>query len=243
MKQIRIRTNLQSVLILVQRQRKYSQNSVPRIAGMILKEHSMSANIITITREFGSGGRTIGKAVAGILGYEFYDWQLVSKIAAHSGFAEEFVDANCEDCGVMPWAFQSPVGGFDLNEQLYSVQREVIEEIAEKGSCVIVGRCADYILRNRTDTLNCFIYAADEKRMERIEREYGQTEVPVRKRMKEKDRHRKAHYQFHTGRKWGRSFYYDLCLDSGRLPLQTCIDLIVLAAREFDEKDCPPRED
>lgn len=202
----------------------------------------MSANIITITREFGSGGRSIGRAVAAALGYEFYDWSLVGKIAAESGFAQEFVEDNCEDAA-MPWLFRSTAGSFDLSDQLFLAQRRVILELAEKGRCVIVGRCADYILRERTDVLSCFVFADDSSRIRRIEKEYGKTDVPTPKRMKDKDRKRKAHYQYYTGRKWGRSFYYDLSFDTGRIDMDLCASLIVQAARNFDAQKTHPRED
>lgn len=203
----------------------------------------MSANIVVITREFGSGGRTIGKETARALGYDFYDWNLVEKIAAESGFAKSFIEENGEDCSSMPWLFKGSNGGFDLDDQLYAASREVILKIAEKGNCVIVGRCADYILRQRSDVLSCFVFADEQKRMERIEKEYGVTDVPVKKRLREKDRRRKAHYQYHTGRKWGKSFYYDLCLDSGRLSIETCTALIVQAARALDPEAAAGRED
>ncbi len=194
----------------------------------------MSAKIITITREFGSGGRTIGKKVAEALGYDFYDWNLVSKIAAESGFAPEFVEENCEDASsALPWLFRAQNVGGDLSDQLFAAQRNVIWQLAEKGSCVIVGRSADYLLRTRTDVLNCFIYAEGEAKKQRIIHEYGETEVSIDKRLKDKDRKRKAHYQYYTGRKWGRAFYYDVCLDSGRLGIDACIDTVVSLAKSF----------
>ncbi len=194
----------------------------------------MSAKIITITREFGSGGRTIGRLVAEQLGYDFYDWNLVSKIAAESGFAPEFVEENCEDASnYVPWLFRAQNIGSDLSDQLFAAQRRVILELAEKGNCVIVGRCADYILRNRADALNCFIYAEEETKKQRVIHEYGQTEESIDKRLRDKDRKRKAHYQYYTGRKWGRAFYYDVCLDSGRIGIDECVSVICSLAESF----------
>lgn len=202
----------------------------------------MSANIITITREFGSGGRTIGRRVANELGYDFYDWNLVGKIAEESGFASDFVEENSEDStSYLPWLFKGQSTGGDLSDQLFAAQRRVILELAEKGNCVIVGRCADYILRNREDVLNCFIFAEESYKKERIVKEYGETEVSIDKRLKDKDRKRKAHYQYYTGRKWGRAFYYDVCLDSGRLGLENCIEAIVQIARNYT--DHPGKDD
>lgn len=195
----------------------------------------MSANIITITREFGSGGRTIGRKVADALGYDFYDWNLVEKIARDSGFSEEFVEANGEDASTsFPWFFKNAAGGPDLSDQLYLAQCEIIQQLAAQGHCVIVGRCADYILRHRNDVLSCFIFAGEAFKKERIIVVYGETDVAIEKRMKEKDRRRKAYYQYYTGRKWGRSFYYDLCLDSGRLGVEMCANLIEQAAKAYE---------
>lgn len=200
----------------------------------------MSANIITITREFGSGGRTIGRMVADALGFDFYDWNLVEKIARESGFSQEFVEENGESASTsFPWFFKNASNGPDLSDQLYLAQCRVINELAEKGHCVIVGRCADYILRDRKDVLTCFVFAEENYKRDRIIRVYGETDVDINRRMKEKDRKRKAYYQYYTGRKWGRSFYYDMCLDSGRLTPEVCAHLIVQASRSFP---CTPKE-
>lgn len=199
------------------------------------KRCNMSAKIITISREFGSGGRTIGRLAASQLGYDFYDWNLVEKIAKQSGFAAEFIEENGEEQDRFMSMLASSSFGFNLNEQLFEAQTKVILDLAAKGNCVIVGRCADFLLRNEPDVLSCFIYADEESRKKRILSEYGETSESIDKRLRDKDRRRKAHYQYFTGRKWGTSFFYDLCLDTGRLSLQTCADLIVKAALELEE--------
>lgn len=190
----------------------------------------MSANIITITREFGSGGRTIGKLVAQEMSYEFYDWNLVEKIARSSGFASEFIEANGEEQDRFASMLATSSFGFNLNEKLFEAQSRVILDLAKKGSCVIVGRCADYLLRNEENVLSCFIYANEESRKERVEREYGPTDTPIEKRIRDKDKRRKAHYQYFTGRKWGKAFYYDLCIDSSRIEDEDAAAMIILAA-------------
>ena len=194
----------------------------------------MKAKVITITREFGSGGRTIGKRTAEKLGYDFYDWNLVTEIAKESGFAPSFVEENLEDAqNYVPWLFSLQSAGNDLSDQLFAAQRKVILDLAEKGNCVIVGRCADYILRKRSDTLSCFVWAHKEAKKKRIVEEYGETEVKIDKRMKDKDKKRKAHYEYYTSRKWGKAFYYDLCLDSGILGIENCVSTIVSLAENF----------
>ncbi|MDO4663901.1 MAG: cytidylate kinase-like family protein [Erysipelotrichaceae bacterium] len=193
----------------------------------------MSAKVITITREFGSGGRTIGRKVAEALGYSFYDWNLVEKIATETGFAKEFIEENGEEQGRFSAVFTSSSFGFNLNEQLFEAQSRVVLKLAEQGNCVIVGRCADYLLRNDPNTISCFIYANNEARKNRIINEYGETDVPIEKRLKDKDKRRKSHYEYFTSRKWGKSFYYDLCIDTGRIPIDTAVNLIVEAAKGY----------
>lgn len=193
----------------------------------------MSANVITITREFGSGGRTIGQLVAQELGYDFYDWNLVEKIAEETGFAHSFIEDNGEERDRFAAMVSSNNFGFNLNERLFEAQTRVIFDLAQKGNCVIVGRCADYLLRNEPETLSCFIFSNLEHRKERVLMEYGATDVPIEKRIRDKDKRRKAHYQYFTGRKWGRAFYYDLSLDTSRLPVEECAKIIVSAARNY----------
>lgn len=210
---------------------------------MSVQENIMAANIITITREFGSGGRTIGRQVADTLGYTFYDWELVMKIAQESGFDADFVSENCEDSSSrFSWLFKDAGKGMDLSDQLYCAMSRVVEEIASKGKCVLVGRCADYILRERTDVLSCFIFADEEFKKERIVNVYGETEKSIDRRLKEKDGKRKSHYQYYTGRKWGRAFFYDVCLDSGRLGIDNCTSTIVALVKEIGDHQ-KPRED
>lgn len=195
----------------------------------------MSAKVITITREFGSGGRTIGKEVAQKLGYDFYDWNIVSEVAKESGFAQEFVEENGEDASsTNSFIFRFNNSGSDLMDKLYIAQRKVIKEIADKGNCVIVGRCADYILRERKDALHCFIWADKKFKEERVVNVYGETNESIEKRLVNKDKKRIAHYEYYTGRKWGRPWYYQICLDSSSLGIDTCVDTIVELAGKID---------
>lgn len=121
--------------------------------------------IITITREFGSGGRTIAKKLAEKLGYAYYDYEIVQQIAQESGFAKEYIEENGEDASsTSTFGFIWNNYGYNLSDELYIAQRNVICELADKGNCVIVGRCSDYILCDRKDVLNVFIHADFEYR-------------------------------------------------------------------------------
>ncbi|MDD7280508.1 AAA family ATPase [Floccifex sp.] len=193
----------------------------------------MSYSVVTITREFGSGGRTIAKKLADELGYDYYDYELVEKIAKESGFAKGFVEEYGEE--VQPGGFFSYFGNnwgaLSINDQLYFAERKVILELAEKGNCVIVGRCADYILKDRTDTLNAFIYADLEWKKDRIVNLYGETDVDVEKRIMEKDRRRKAYYKYYTDRKWNRAANYHISLESSELGIDKCVEILKSIAK------------
>jgi cytidylate kinase len=196
----------------------------------------MSAKVITITREFGSGGRTIGKEVAAQLGYDFYDWELVKKLSEESGFSEEFIEKNGEDASsTHPWLFRFNNSGNDIVDRLYVAQRNLIRELAEKGNCVIVGRCADYILRDRDDVLNVFVWATEDFKKKRVVELYGETADSIEKRLDDKDKRRKAFYQYYTNRKWGRAWYYQVCLESSRLGVENCVKLITQMAKDLYE--------
>lgn len=195
--------------------------------------------IITISRQFGSGGRTIGKAVAEKLGYKCYDTELVEKVAKETGFDPSYIaDAGEYAPGksILSYAFGSAVphgtsGHMSASDYLWSVQCRIISELAEKGNCVIVGRCADYILRERDDCLNVFIYANDEYRKERIVKLYGERDATPQKRIEDKDARRKVNYKYFTGRNWGDTENYHICLDSSVIGHDKCVDIIAEIAK------------
>ena len=195
----------------------------------------MSHKIITISRQFGSGGRTIGRALANRLGIPFYDKELVEQIALESGFDPKFVEENGEHApnrSRFAYAFANHgvpgvMNGLSTADFLWSVQCNVILQLAEKGPCVIVGRNADYILKDREDVLHVFIHADDEFRKNRIVKLYGQSEKTPAARLAEKDKRRKVNYQHYTGRNWGDAQNFDVCLDSSKLGVEACADLIV----------------
>ena len=188
----------------------------------------MSYSVVTITREFGSGGRTIAKKLAEELGYDYYDYELVQKIAQESGFAEGFIEEFGEEVSTGGFFsfFGNDWGALNINDQLYFAERKVILELAEKGNCIIVGRCADYILKDRKDTLNVFIYADMEWKKDRIVNLYGETDVDIEKRILEKDKRRKAYYKYYTDRKWNRAANYHISLESSELGIDTCVEIL-----------------
>ena len=186
--------------------------------------------IITISREFGSGGRTIGKGVAEKLGIPCYDHEVIEQLVERSGFAADYVKSQSEyapNGSLFVNALNAGnFHGLSTQDKLWTMQRQIIEELGEKENCVIVGRCADYILRDRADCLKVFIHRDFQSRAERIVQVYGETEVPTEKRLKEKDKRRAAYYQFYTDQKWADLANYHIVLDSGVIGIEKCIDII-----------------
>ncbi len=199
----------------------------------------MSKRIITISREFGSGGRTIGKKVADKLGIAFYDKELVEQIAQESGLSPDFIEENGEYASASSsFLFSLAVSagmtgmGMSLSDHIYTIQHNIITDIAQRESCVIVGRCSDYILRNNSDCLHAFIYADMAFRAERIVNLYGSRELDPEKRLKEKDSKRRVYYKHYTGRQWGIAHNFDICLNSGVVGIDECAEIIVKIAKE-----------
>ena len=187
----------------------------------------MSHRITTISREFGSWGRTVGKLAARQLGLPCYDRELIGRIARESGFAADYVRNTEEDApGFLASALSSRAFGPTNEDQLWEAQRRVILELAEQGPCVIVGRCADYILRDKADCLTAFIHASPAFRAERIVKVYGQREQTPEQRLREKDKRRAAYHRFYTDMKWGRADNYHISMDSGVLGIERCARLL-----------------
>lgn len=196
--------------------------------------------IITISREFGSGGRSIAKEVANRLGYKYYDKELVKQVAAETGFAPQYIEEQGEYAPgkhKFAYAFTAPgtpgiMDGLSASDFLWNIQRRVILKIADEEPCVIVGRCADYILRDREDCLNVFVHADKAYRADRIVRLYGESEKKPEKRLDEKDKKRRVNYEHYTGREWGNVRNYHIALDSGLLGQDSCVELIIALAQK-----------
>ena len=186
--------------------------------------------VITISREFGSGGRTIGKQAAERLGIPCYDQELIEKIEEKSGLAKEFIAERGEYTLKGGWlanAFADrSLNGLSVQDYLWTIQRKTILELAEQGPCVIVGRCADYILEGKADILKVFIHASIEARSKRIVEKYGESSESPEKRLRDKDIRRSAYYRFYTDVEWGIAKNYDVALDSGTLGLDRCVEII-----------------
>ena len=184
--------------------------------------------IITIGRQFGSGGHEIGATIAQDLGIKLYDKEILKRAAKDSGICEEFFEIHDEttsrsflysllmDSHTFGRAYTSEAG-IPLNHQLFLEQFNAIKNIAEEASCVIVGRCADYALAENTDVVNVFIYADIEKRIRRIARIYDMTDKQAKDIIMKNDKQRASYYNYYTNKTWGDAKSYDLCIDSGKL--------------------------
>ena len=190
----------------------------------------MSERILTISREFGSGGRTVGRMAATALHIPCYDQEILEELAKKSGFTQGYIREQGEYAAHAGWLSNALASrfsdGLTSQDRLWVLQRELILELAEKGPCVIVGRCADFILREKADCLTAFIHADMAFRAKRIVEVYGQRQDSPEKRLQDKDRRRAAYYQFYTDTRWGQARNYHIALDSGVLGIDRCAELL-----------------
>ena len=191
----------------------------------------MVKRIITISREFGSGGRFIGEEVAKKLGIAYYDKSIIGQIAEKSGLSQEYIQESAELApkkGLLAYALAGrDITGRSVEDLVYEVQRKVILELAEKEPCVIIGRNADYILKDRDDVLNVFIHGDMSEKTQRIMDLYNVGEKEAVKMMADTDKRRMTNYNFYTDQKWGKASNYTLCLNSSQLGYDRCEKIIM----------------
>lgn len=198
--------------------------------------------IITIGRKYGSGGRLVGEKLAKLLGYDFYDQELLKLAARESGLHEDVV-AHFDEKPVGSLLYSTylfatapMVENMPLNQKLAFAQFDIIRRVAKKGNCVIVGRCADYVLEKEEDVLNVFITAGRAARQKRLVKYYGIPQELTEKTIKKQDKTRSEYYNFFTQSKWSDSSNYHMCLDSGVLGLNTVAQIIADTVRALDAK-------
>lgn len=195
----------------------------------------MAKRIITISREFGSGGRFIGEEVAKKLGIAYYDKEMIGQIAEQAGLSSEYVRKNAElspKKGWFAYAFSGrDITGKSVEDMVYEAQRKVIMEIAEKENCVIIGRNADFILKDRKDVLNVFIHGSIPEKVRRICSLYNVTEVDAIKMINDIDKRRRTNYNFYTEQKWGMAENYTMSLNSSVLGYDLCQKIIIDCAK------------
>ena len=199
----------------------------------------MANKIYTIGREFGSGGREVGEKLAAKLGIKLYDKELLQQAAKDSGFCEEIFENHDEkptnsflyslvmDTNSVSGYSAAPFLDMPLNHKVFLAQFETIKKIAEKESCVIVGRCADYALSDNPDCINIFIHADLDVRIKNVSRNLNITENKARDIINKTDKQRASYYNYYTSKKWGDSKSYNLSLDAGKLGTDNCVEMIL----------------
>lgn len=191
----------------------------------------MAKRIITISREFGSGGRFIGEEVAKKLGIAYYDKNIIGQIAEKSGLSPEYIQENAElspKKGLFAYAFSGrDITGKSVEDMVYEAQRNIILDLAEKEPCVIIGRNADYILKDRDDVLNVFIHGDMPEKIKRITGLHNVEEKEAVKMMADTDKRRRTNYNFYTDQSWGKASNYTLCLNSSQLGYDRC-EMIIM---------------
>ncbi len=196
-------------------------------------------NIITIERKYASGGNEIGKRLAGALGYKLYDRNILLQ-AARNLEIPPFQIEGLDECSPGGWLFnlsKTSLGGnsdnknLSMSDKLFLEEERIIEEAAEEGNCVIVGRAAGYILREKENHLGVFIHADDEKRLKRAMEKEGFNEAEAKNALKKNDKRRSGFYRSVTDWEWGNPKFYELYMDSGKLGMELCIRLLMEAAR------------
>ena len=199
----------------------------------------MANKIYTIGREVGSGGREVGEKLAAKLGIKLYDKELLQQAAKDSGFCEEIFENHDEkptnsflyslvmDTYSVSGYSAAPFLDMPLNHKVFLAQFETIKKIAEKESCVIVGRCADYALSDNPDCINIFIHADLDVRIKNVSRNLNITENKARDIINKTDKQRASYYNYYTSKKWGDSKSYNLSLDAGKLGTDNCVEMIL----------------
>ena len=192
---------------------------------------------ITISRQFGSGGKEIGEELAKVLGVKFYDKDLISLAAKESGINPE-IFANIDEQATNSLLYSlslglysfgnnfNSTGGLPINDELYILQHKIIKNIANESPCVIIGRCSDYILRNRTDVINIFICADMDFRLNRVRNTKKIGEDKLEQLIKKADKSRANYYNFYSGQKWGATENYDLCINRSKLTTEQVVKII-----------------
>lgn len=194
----------------------------------------MKKKIITISREFCTGGQAIAQKVAEEMGIPFYDKELITLAARESGLSEEAIAASEKKrTGSLLYSLYTMGADLPLNDQVQIVQSKIIRQEAAKGPCVLVGRCADYVLRERTDVLHVFLHAPLEYRRARgletglLPQDVEQSKLDSL--LQREDKNRASYYNYYTENRWGHAEHYDLCLDAS-MGQDLCVKLILLAA-------------
>ena len=215
--------------------------------GVFARKESFMNTIITISRQYGSGGRFVGKLLAEELNIPFYDKEIIAMASEDSGFAQGFIKENEQKMkGISSFAFTASMWGGNLvnnfeniESKIYACEADAIEKIAKNGPCVIVGRCADYVLKDKHKCFNVFIHADMPSRVERVIKVFRRTDdvKKAERLIKENDRMRARHYRYYTDSEWGEANNYHITLNTSAIGVENCAKILKEAYLRFDEQD------
>lgn len=203
--------------------------------------------IITIGRQFGSGGREIGEKVAKYFGIPFFDKDLLARVAKESGFCQELIESHDErptnsflyNLVMDTYSFgysHSTFMDMPISHKVFLAQFDTIKKMADESPCVIVGRCADYALSEYKNCLNIFIYADDLFKLSRIQESFSVDEHQAYEMMLRNDKQRQSYYHYYTSKKWGKASSYDLCINSSKYAIEGSVNLIIQAVEAFEKR-------
>ena len=187
-----------------------------------LTEHT----IITVSREYGSGGRYVARLIADKLGIKFYDKDFVIKLAKETGLSEEYIEENEQKRTFGANLDNVVAGELSSSDELFIKESELIKKIAQKESAVIVGRCSDFILKDMDNVIKVFIYSNEENKVKRAIAFYGLDEENAKKEIKRIDKQRANHYKHYTGKEWKDSENYDICINSDTFGVEKSAEII-----------------
>ena len=182
--------------------------------------------VITISREYGSGGRYVGRLIADKLGIKFYDKEIITKLAEKTGLSEEYIESNEQKKELLANLNNGYYFGLNNSDELFLKEAELIKELASKESCVIIGRCADFTLKDRKNVIKVFIYSNMEDKIKRATEFYHLDTEKAQKEISRIDKLRANHYKYYTEKEWNNHSNYDICINTATLGVEKTADLV-----------------
>lgn len=205
---------------------KRSQESQVLESDTVVEAKSENKIVVTVSREYGSGGRYVAKLLSEKLGVKFYDKEIVTKLAEETGLSEGYIEENEQKRGILSTLENDQVTGLSSKDELFIKETELIKKLARKDSCVIVGRCADFILKNNRNVVKVFVYSDMEDKIKRATKFYGLNKEKAEKEIKNIDKQRANHYKYYTEREWKEYSNYDICINSDTFGVEKSADII-----------------
>ena len=226
------------LILQVRKFKKIEVSTKPLITNPLeITQPNTSNIVITLSREYGSGGRYIGKLIAQKLGIKLYDKEFIMKIAEETGLSEQYIKENEQKRNVLDVLNNGYYSDLNNSDELFIKESELIKDVAEKEPCVIVGRCADQILKDNKNVLKVFIYSDMKDKINRAVKYYGMNEKKAEKEIARIDKLRGNHYKYYTSKEWKDFSNYDICINSDKVGVEKAADLIIDMARQLENRN------